>query len=58
MIIITGKFIKVKCAKCNNEQNMYSNIAMDVKCLVCGEILAKSTGGIANLDSDVISILK
>ena len=40
-----GKFIRVKCEKCGNEQYIYDRAAMDVKCLVCGETLAKSTGG-------------
>lgn len=39
------KFLKVKCKKCNNEQKIFSRSAMAVKCLVCGEALAKSSGG-------------
>ena len=58
MIIITGKFIRVKCEKCNNEQNIYSNVAMDVKCLVCSEVLAESTGGIADIKAKIIGIQK
>ncbi|MCK5474704.1 MAG: 30S ribosomal protein S27e [Candidatus Aenigmarchaeota archaeon] len=55
--IITGKFIKVKCEKCNNEQNIYSNAAMDVKCLVCGEVLSTSTGGISDINVKILSVL-
>jgi len=58
VISITGKFIRVKCEKCNNEQNIYSNIAMDVKCLVCNEVLAESTGGIADIKAKIIGIQK
>lgn len=39
------KFLKVKCKKCNNEQKIFSRSAMAIKCLVCGEALAKSSGG-------------
>lgn len=42
---MTGKFLRVKCGKCKNEQNIYEKASMDVKCLVCNELLAKSTGG-------------
>jgi len=38
-------FLKVQCGKCNNEQKIFSKASTDVKCLVCGEVLAKSSGG-------------
>ncbi len=38
-------FLKVKCEKCNNEQKIFSKASTDVKCLVCGEVLAKPSGG-------------
>ncbi len=41
---MTGKFYKVKC-ECNNEQNVFSNPANDIYCLVCGKLLVKSKGG-------------
>lgn len=40
-----SKFLKVVCSKCKNEQNIFEKAANDVACLVCGEILAKSSGG-------------
>lgn len=42
-------FLKVKCEKCNNEQKIFSKASTTVKCLVCGEVLAKSSGGKAIL---------
>ena len=50
---MTGKFIKVKCGNlnaatnkiCGNEQNIYEKATTPVNCLVCGESLAKVTGG-------------
>ena len=29
------KFVRVKCPKCNNEQNIFSNVTTKVVCLVC-----------------------
>jgi len=52
---MASKFIKVKCKKCKNEQVIFSRPASTVKCLVCGEVLAESTGGRAKVKTDVIS---
>ena len=40
-----SKFLKVTCSSCNNEQIIFNKPAKNVKCLVCGEELAKTTGG-------------
>ena len=42
---MTSGFIKVKCEKCKNEQVIFEKPATEVKCLVCGEVLAKPSGG-------------
>ena len=42
---MTTKFVRIKCDKCKNEQVVFEKPASDVKCLVCGEMLVKSTGG-------------
>jgi len=34
-----SKFLKIKCEDCGSEQNVFSNPAMEVKCLVCGKTL-------------------
>jgi small subunit ribosomal protein S27e len=47
---MTSKFIKVKCEKCKNEQMVFEKAASQVKCLVCGEVLAEPTGGRARLN--------
>ena len=38
-----SKFLRVKC-KCGNEQNVFGHASGRVKCLVCGETLARSSG--------------
>ncbi len=42
---MVGKFLKMKCEKCKNEQVVFEKAVTPVKCLVCGELLAKPTGG-------------
>jgi small subunit ribosomal protein S27e len=42
---MTTAFVKAKCLKCKNEQMVFQRPATEVKCLVCGEILLKPTGG-------------
>jgi len=55
---MTGKFIKVKCEKCKNEQVIFEKIASEVKCLVCGEVLAEPTGGKARIKAKVLGDMK
>ncbi|MEM4633897.1 MAG: hypothetical protein QW275_01960 [Candidatus Anstonellaceae archaeon] len=38
-----SKFLRVKCT-CGNEQNIFANASRKVDCLVCGAVLAHSTG--------------
>lgn len=42
---MTQDFVKVKCEKCKNDQVIFTKAASTVECLVCGEVLAESTGG-------------
>jgi small subunit ribosomal protein S27e len=48
-----AKFIKVKC-KCGNEQIVFERAATEVKCLVCGRIIARPTGGRVALEATYI----
>lgn len=49
-----SNFVKVRCPKCKNEQVIFLRAASNVKCLVCEEQLAKSTGGKAEILAEVI----
>ncbi|MBN1896796.1 MAG: 30S ribosomal protein S27e [Candidatus Aenigmarchaeota archaeon] len=51
---MTGDFLKVKCKDCKNEQVIFSKPAGEVKCLVCGSVLAKNTGGRAEITGNII----
>ncbi len=50
------KFLKVSCGKCKNEQTIFNKASSNVKCLVCGEILAESTGGKARIKTKVLEV--
>ncbi len=54
---LESKFLKVKCAKCNNEQVMYNKAASNVKCLVCGNDIAETTGGRARIKAKIIQVM-
>ena len=56
--MISGKFLKVKCKKCKNEQNIYNKATTDVACLVCGEIIAECTGGHAEIKTTILQALE
>lgn len=52
-----SKFVKVQCDKCKNEQIIFNKASMIVKCLVCENILAEPTGGIANIKAKILKII-
>ncbi|MBU5682526.1 MAG: 30S ribosomal protein S27e [Candidatus Aenigmatarchaeota archaeon] len=47
---MAGKFLRVICLKCRNEQIIFEKASTIVKCLNCGQIIAKPTGGKAKLE--------
>ncbi|MCL4362170.1 30S ribosomal protein S27e, partial [Candidatus Parvarchaeota archaeon] len=49
-----GKFSKVRCNKCKNEQVIFTKASTEVRCLVCNEVLATPTGGKAKILAEVI----
>jgi small subunit ribosomal protein S27e len=48
-----GKFLLVRC-ECGNEQKIFSHASTQVKCHVCGRILAVPTGGKATIKGTVV----
>ncbi len=52
-----SRFIKVRCQKCKNEQIIFGNPSTTIKCLVCEEVLAESTGGKANIKARILEVL-
>lgn len=54
---MTGKFLKVKCAKCKNEQTVFEKPSTAVNCIVCGEALARNTGGKAEFKTKILGVV-
>ena len=52
-----SKFIRVNCPKCKNEQIIFGKAATEIRCLVCGELLAKQTGGKTKVEAKIVEIL-
>ena len=53
-----SKFIKVRCAKCKNEQIIFGNASSVVRCLVCDKEWAYPTGGKCRLSARVLEVLE
>ena len=53
-----SKFIKVRCAKCKNEQIIFGNASSVIKCLVCDKEMAYPTGGKSRISARVLEILE
>lgn len=52
-----SKFIKVKCLKCKNEQNIFGKVSSKVECLVCGEVMAEPTGGKSRIKARILEVI-
>lgn len=53
-----SKFLRVRCNNCGNEQVIFDHPAIIVRCLVCGEVLAKPTGGLGQVLGSVVRVLE
>ena len=51
------KFVKIKCADCENEQVTFKKVSSIVDCMVCGARLAEPTGGISNFTGEIVEEL-
>ncbi|MEM2925206.1 MAG: 30S ribosomal protein S27e [Methanocellales archaeon] len=52
-----SKFLRVKCADCENEQIIFGSASSVVECIVCGRTLAEPTGGKAAIKTPIIEVL-
>ncbi len=52
-----SKFVKVRCPKCKNEQIIFGKSANNIKCLVCDNEIAESTGGKTKIKARILEIL-
>lgn len=53
-----SKFIKVRCSKCKNEQNIFGKSSSEVTCLVCDKELAEPTGGKSRIKARILEVLE
>ena len=54
----TSKFVKIRCPKCKNEQVMFGKASTEIKCLVCGKVLAEPKGGKAKVKARILEVLE
>ena len=53
-----SKFIKLRCAKCKNEQIVFGKSATKINCLVCGKPIAESGGGKTKIKTRILEVLE
>ena len=51
------QFFKIHCNKCKNEQNIFNAASSTINCLVCGELMAESTGGRTKIHAKFLETL-
>ena len=54
----TSKFVKLRCPKCKNEQIVFGKVTSEVKCLVCGKVLAEPSGGKSRIKARILEVLE
>ncbi len=52
-----SKFIKVRCTKCKNEQVIFGKCSTVVNCLVCGQEMARPSGGKSDVKCSILEVL-
>ncbi len=55
---MANKYLKVRCAKCKNEQIIFSKVSSKVECLVCSKEMATPTGGKSKISARLLEILE
>jgi small subunit ribosomal protein S27e len=53
----TGKFVKVKCPDCGNEQIAFRKPSTPVVCHVCGSTLIKPAGGAGEIRGELLEVV-
>jgi len=55
---MAGNYFSVECPDCENEQIVFGKAATDVSCAVCGTTLAVPTGGMAEIDHEIVETVE
>jgi len=54
----TGKFLKIACPRCQNEQMIYGKSSTKIKCDFCNKLLVKTTGGKTKVKAKIKEVIK
>jgi len=49
-----SNFFLLQCLNCGNEQIVFSCTTIDLKCKVCGNLIAEKTGGRAKIHGTIV----
>ena len=53
-----GDFLRAKCPDCDNEQTVFGKASTEVACAVCGHVLVRPTGGLAEVEAEVLDVVE
>ena len=53
-----SRFLRVKCADCENEQVIFGNASTVVTCIICGRTIAEPTGGRSKILTPILEVLE
>jgi small subunit ribosomal protein S27e len=55
---MSGEFVRVSCPDCENEQVVFGKASTEVACAVCGHALVHPTGGLADIEAEVLEVVE
>ena len=55
---MAGNFYRVRCGDCENEQTVFGKASTPVACAVCGTTLATPTGGMAEINHEILETVE
>jgi len=53
-----GKFVRVRCVRCGNDQVLFGKATLRVKCKRCNKLLVRVGGGKVKIRTVVREVLK
>jgi len=53
-----GRFVKVRCPDCGNEQIVFNRPSTNVVCHVCGSTLVRPTGGLGEIKGELLEVVE
>ncbi|MCD4739838.1 30S ribosomal protein S27e [archaeon] len=53
-----SKFLIITCPECGNKQRIFARTSTEIKCQKCEKLLAKPTGGKAEIFGKITKVLE